>query len=72
MFEFEGLAGGRMSTAHTYARSIVFKCFFQTPSTHSLYYIQTAVRALQIPLVSTSRFEASILNSRVSYGFFAE
>lgn len=72
MFEFEGLVGGKMSTAQAYSRSIAFKCFFQTPNHHSLYYVQTAIRSLQIPLVPTNRFDSCILNSRALFGFLGE
>lgn len=72
LLELEGIFEGQIGLAQRCAKSIFFRCYFRAPLRHSLYFVQTTVRALQIPFTTSTRFLASLGNSRVNFANFGE
>lgn len=72
LLELEGIFEGQIGLAQRCAKSIFFRCYFRTPLRHSLYFAQTTIRALQVPFTTSTRFLASLGNSRVNFANIRE
>lgn len=67
LLELEGIFEGQIGLAQRCAKAIHFRCYFRSPIRHSLYFLQTSIRALQIPFTTSTRFLAALHNSQFSF-----
>ena len=65
--ELEDILEGQLSVVQQCSKGVFFKCYFRGANYSSPYYLQSAVRALQVPMHSSSRFLSSIRNSLSSF-----
>ena len=67
ILELEGILDGNLAYAQKCAKAVSFRCYFRGHADFSLYYLQSAVRALQVPLIVSTRFEDSLNNAQISF-----
>lgn len=67
LLELEGVFEGQIGLAQRCAKSIFFRCYFRVPHKQSPYFLQTAIRALQLPFVASARFFTALSNSGIDF-----
>lgn len=65
--ELEEVFPEKPALINEFVAEVGFRCYFKAPQGQSLYALQTAVRALQVPLVNSRRFRASLINARCGF-----